>query len=114
MDWMVTGESLTSCARPRKTFIVASVAMNGGMRNRAIIKPLARPMRQPSARMMTQLAMMPQPGQPGMIFPTIFVKTTDDSAIWEAMDRSMPPEMMANVMPMPQTANMAPSFRMSE
>jgi hypothetical protein len=89
---------------------MARVVINAGMRKRATSEPFMRPITMPMPMMTRQDKIMPIVGLFGDILVRICVNTTEESAICDATERSNTPEVMANVIPIPQTANIAPCF----
>jgi uncharacterized protein (DUF1786 family) len=94
----------TDCSRvqaraiPRAPIIIANVTMNGGMRTRAITRPLAKPS---SAVQQTAAAMATM--RP---YALRFAAITPATATIDPTDRSIPPVRMTNVIPRATKPNM--------
>jgi hypothetical protein len=85
---------------------MASVAMNGGSRPAVIISPLASPAAAPTARPATIANPIGHPAS-----ANVHAVTTLPSASTDPTDRSMPPEMITEVIPRARMARMEICWR---
>src|SRR4051812_29301617 len=90
--------SLMISARPRALTSIARVAMNGTTlpyaTNRPLIRPQAAPTRSATATIQSQYVSL------AIVWVATVVHQTDESATIAPTERSKPPPMITNVMPM--------------